>query len=111
MWASLDECSVETLVSTRSVVSTPHPPPRARAWRGDRRKEGILVRFLGVHPGPLLYSRIFLRLEPLGLDLLAQAPRRAGEATRLIDLKVEDQPAYFRLLDSCRPDVVAFPCN
>ena len=65
------------------------------------------MRFLGVHPGPLLYSKIFLRLEPLGLELVAQAARRAGHAVRLIDLQVENHPAYFRLLDSWRPDVVA----
>ena len=69
------------------------------------------MRFLGVHPGPLLYSRIFLRLEPLGLELVAQAARRAGHAVRLIDLQAEDQAAYFRLLESWRPDVVAFSCN
>ena len=69
------------------------------------------MRFLGVHPGPLLYSKIFLRLEPLGLELVAQAARRAGHAVRLIDLQVENHPAYFRLLDSWRPDVVAFSCN
>jgi hopanoid C-3 methylase len=69
------------------------------------------VRFLGVHPGPLLYSKIFLRLEPLGLELVAQAARRAGHVTQLIDLQVEDHPAYFRLLDTWRPDVVAFSCN
>ena len=69
------------------------------------------MRFLGVHPSPLLYSKIFLRLEPLGLELVAQATRRAGHATRLIDLQVEGHPAYFWLLDSWRPDVVAFSCN
>ena len=69
------------------------------------------MRFLGVHPGPLLYSKIFLRLEPLGLELVAQAARRAGHAAQLIDLQVEDHSAYFRLLDSWRPDVVAFSCN
>jgi hopanoid C-3 methylase HpnR len=69
------------------------------------------VRFLGVHPGPLLYSRIFLRLEPLGLELVAQAVRHAGHAVQLIDLQVEDHQAYFGLLDSWRPDVVAFSCN
>ena len=69
------------------------------------------MRFLGVHPGPLLYSRIFLRLEPLGLELVAQAARRAGHAVRLIDLQVEDHSAYLRLLESWRPDVVAFSCN
>ena len=69
------------------------------------------MRFLGVHPGPLLYSRIFLRLEPLGLELVAQAARRADHTVQLIDLQVEDHSAYFRLLDSWRPDVVAFSCN
>jgi hopanoid C-3 methylase HpnR len=69
------------------------------------------VRLLGVHPGPLLYSKIFLRLEPLGLELVAEAARRAGHMVRLIDLQVEDHPAYFRLLDSWRPDIVAFSCN
>src|SRR5271166_2796781 len=72
---------------------------------------GILVRFLGVHPGPLLYSRIFLRLEPLGLELVAEAARRAGHTVQLIDLQVEDHSAYFRLLETWRPDVVAFSCN
>ena len=69
------------------------------------------MRFLGVHPGPLLYSKIFLRLEPLGLELVAQAVRSVGHQVRLIDLQVEDQPAFFRLLESWRPDVIAFSCN
>ena len=69
------------------------------------------MRFLGVHPGPLLYSKIFLRLEPLGLELVAQAARRAGHTVRLIDLQVEDHAAFFRLVDSWRPDIVAFSCN
>jgi hopanoid C-3 methylase len=69
------------------------------------------VRLLGVHPGPLLYTKVFLRLEPLGLELVAEAVRRAGHAVRIIDLQVEDQPAYFRLLDGWRPDFVAFSCN
>jgi hopanoid C-3 methylase len=69
------------------------------------------VRFLGVHPGPLLYSRIFLRLEPLGLELVAEAARRAGHEVRLIDLQVEDHGAYFWLAAAWRPDVVAFSCN
>jgi hopanoid C-3 methylase HpnR len=75
------------------------------------REEEIPVRFLGVHPGPLFYSKIFLRLEPLGLELVAEAVRRAGNAVQLIDLQVEDHPAFFRLLDSWRPDLVAFSCN
>jgi hopanoid C-3 methylase HpnR len=69
------------------------------------------VRFLGVHPGPLLYTKVFLRLEPLGLELVAQAARRAGHWVRLIDLQVEDHRAYFRVIERWRPDVVAFSCN
>ncbi|MBV8791890.1 MAG: hopanoid C-3 methylase HpnR [Pseudolabrys sp.] len=69
------------------------------------------MRLLGVHPGPLMYTKVFLRLEPLGLELVAQSMRRAGHQVRLIDLQVEDHRAYFRLLRSWRPDVVAFSCN
>jgi hopanoid C-3 methylase HpnR len=69
------------------------------------------VRVLCVHPGPLLYTKVFLRLEPLGLELVAQSVRRAGHEVRLIDLQVEDHCSYFRLLDIWRPDLVAFSCN
>ena len=69
------------------------------------------MRLLGVFPGVLHYSKIFPRLEPIGLELVAQAARRAGHAVRLIDLQVEDHRAYFRMLESWRPDVVAFCSN
>jgi magnesium-protoporphyrin IX monomethyl ester (oxidative) cyclase len=69
------------------------------------------VRLLGVHPGPLLYTKVFLRLEPLGLELVAAAARQAGHAVRLIDLQVEDHRAYFRLVGDWRPQVVAVSCN
>jgi radical SAM superfamily enzyme YgiQ (UPF0313 family) len=57
-----------------------------------------------------MYTKVFLRLEPLGLELVAQSLRRAGHKVRLIDLQVEDHRAYFRLL-RWRPDVVAFSRN
>jgi hopanoid C-3 methylase len=69
------------------------------------------VRLLGVHPGPLMYTKVFLRLEPLGLELVAQSLRRAGHQVHLIDLQVENHRAYFRLLQSWRPEIVAFSCN
>jgi len=69
------------------------------------------MRFLAVHPGPLMYTKIFLRLEPLGLELVAEAARQAGHEVRLIDLQVESHTAYFRLLDDWRPEAVAFSCN
>jgi magnesium-protoporphyrin IX monomethyl ester (oxidative) cyclase len=58
-----------------------------------------------------MYTRIFLRLEPLGLELIAQAVRQAGHRVQLIDLQVENHPAYFRMVERWRPDVVAFSCN
>jgi radical SAM superfamily enzyme YgiQ (UPF0313 family) len=69
------------------------------------------MRLLFVHPGPLLYTKVFLRLEPLGLELVADAARQAGHATRLIDLQYEDHAAYHRLVSEWRPDLIAFSCN
>src|SRR5579862_2693109 len=69
------------------------------------------MRLFCVHPGPLTYAQMFLRLEPIGLELIAAAARQAGHAVRLLDLQVESERAYFRALDRWRPDVVAFGCN
>ncbi len=69
------------------------------------------MKVLAVHPGPLMYTKIYLRLEPLGLELVAQAARQAGYDVRLLDLQVETHRDYVRLLDEWRPDVVAFSCN
>ena len=69
------------------------------------------MRILTVHPSRLMYSRIYLRLEPLGLELIAAAARRAGHTVRLIDLQTDTHSDYFGLLDDWRPDVVAFSYN
>ncbi len=69
------------------------------------------MRVLFVHPGPLLYTKVFLRLEPLGLELVAAAARRAGHTVRLIDLQVDTHKAYHRAIADWRPDAVAFSCN
>ncbi|UCE62610.1 MAG: hopanoid C-3 methylase HpnR [Nitrospirota bacterium] len=69
------------------------------------------MRFLAVHPGPLMYTKIYLRLEPLGLELVAEAARRAGHDVRLLDLQTETHKDYFRMLDDWKPEVVAFSCN
>src|SRR5262249_18519161 len=45
------------------------------------------MKILFVHPGPLLYTNVFLRLEPLGLQLVAEAPRRAGHSDPLVGLR------------------------
>ena len=69
------------------------------------------MKLLCVHPSPLMYTRVFLRLEPLGLELVAGAVRGAGHEVRLIDLQVESHEAYFRLLRRFSPDAVCFSGN
>ena len=41
-----------------------------------------------------MYTKIFLRLEPLGIELIAAELRRAGHEVRLIDLQVEGHGDY-----------------
>jgi hopanoid C-3 methylase len=69
------------------------------------------MRLLAVHPSPLMYTRIFLRLEPLGLELVAAAARRAGHEVRLIDLQVETHRDYWRIVKDWQPEAVAFAGN
>src|SRR3954470_12078332 len=69
------------------------------------------MRVLFVHPGPLLYTRVFLRLEPLGLELVAAAAQSAGHDVQIIDLQVESPADYHRMISDWRPDMVAFSCN
>ncbi|MBV9117188.1 MAG: hopanoid C-3 methylase HpnR [Acetobacteraceae bacterium] len=69
------------------------------------------MRLLCVHPGPLMYTRVFLTLEPLGLELVAAAALRDGHDVRLLDLQVETHADYFAELAAFRPEVVAFSCN
>ena len=58
-----------------------------------------------------MYSKVFLRLEPLGLELIAEAVCRAGHQAQIIDLQVESHKNYFHMLRKWQPDVVAFSCN
>lgn len=51
------------------------------------------MRVLFVHPSPLMYSEIYLRLEPIGLERVAAA---AIHQERLID------PQIFKLADLIR---------
>src|SRR5579884_4140280 len=46
------------------------------------------MRVLLVHPSPLLFSEIYLRLEPLGVERVAAAAQAAGHAVELLDLQV-----------------------
>jgi hopanoid C-3 methylase HpnR len=58
-----------------------------------------------------LYSEIFLRLEPIGLERVAQAVRAAGHDVRLLDLQVFGHAEYFRQLTDFRPQAVGFSVN
>jgi hopanoid C-3 methylase HpnR len=69
------------------------------------------MKILSVHPSALLYTKIFLRLEPLGIELIAAELQRAGHEVRLLDLQVERHADFFRQINEWRPDVVAFSCN
>ncbi len=69
------------------------------------------MKVLLVHPGSLMYSELYLRLEPLGLELVAAACRQAGHDVRIIDLQVFQPADYFRLLDEWRPRAVGFSLN
>ena len=69
------------------------------------------MKILAVHPSPLMYTKIFLRLEPLGIELIAAAARRAGHEVRLIDLQVEPTASYSRLVREWAPDAIAISNN
>ncbi|MGH3169418.1 MAG: hypothetical protein ACRDN0_26500 [Trebonia sp.] len=44
------------------------------------------MRVLLVNPSGLMYSEIFVRLEPMGLERVAGSARSAGHQVRLLDL-------------------------
>ncbi|HVX62615.1 MAG TPA: cobalamin B12-binding domain-containing protein, partial [Pirellulales bacterium] len=69
------------------------------------------MKVLYVHPSALMYSEVYLRLEPLGLELVAEATRRAGHEVRLLDLQSFRHGDYFRQLDDWKPDAVGFSLN
>jgi hopanoid C-3 methylase HpnR len=69
------------------------------------------MKVLLVHPSPLMYTEIFLRLEPLGLELVAQAARAAGHSVRLVDLQVFGHRDFFQQLREFAPDAVGFSVN
>jgi hopanoid C-3 methylase HpnR len=58
-----------------------------------------------------MYTEVYLRLEPLGVELAAAAARRAGHEVRILDLQVFSHADYFRLVDEWRPDAIGFGVN
>ena len=68
-------------------------------------------KVLLVHPSGLMYSEVYLRLEPLGLELVAESCRRKGYEVRLLDLQASKHKDYFRILETYKPDAVGFSLN
>jgi magnesium-protoporphyrin IX monomethyl ester (oxidative) cyclase len=69
------------------------------------------MRVLLVHPSPLMYSELYLRLEPLGLERVATAIRDAGHDVRLIDLQTFSHDEYWREVAEYRPQALGFSLN
>src|SRR5260370_20775977 len=69
------------------------------------------MKVLFVHPSGLMYPKVYLRLEPLGLERVAEACRKAGHEVRLLDLQVFKHKHYHSILRTWRPEAVAFSLN
>jgi magnesium-protoporphyrin IX monomethyl ester (oxidative) cyclase len=69
------------------------------------------MRTLLVHPSPLMYSEIFLRLEPLGVERVAAAARAGGHEVRLLDLQIFSHDDLARELREFQPEAVGFGLN
>jgi hopanoid C-3 methylase HpnR len=69
------------------------------------------MRLLLVHPSSLMYSEIFLRLEPLGVERVAGAAREAGHEVRVVDLQVFSHADLAAELASFRPQAVGVSLN
>ncbi len=69
------------------------------------------MRVLLVHPSALMYSELYLRLEPIGLERVAAAVRAAGHEVRMLDLQIFTPADYFAELSAFRPQAVGFSVN
>lgn len=69
------------------------------------------MKVLLVHPSGLRFNGIFFRLEPLGLELVAQAIRLAGHDVRILDLQAFRHKDYFREISEFEPQAIGFSLN
>jgi hopanoid C-3 methylase len=58
-----------------------------------------------------MYAEVYLRLEPLGIECVAQAVRAAGHAVRIVDLQVFSQRAMLKEVAEFQPDAIGFSLN
>src|SRR5262249_38827179 len=76
-----------------------------------RTRKELSMKVLLVHPSALLYSEVYLRLEPLGLECVGGALKRAGHEVRLLDLQIFTHADFEREFRAFRPDAVGFSLN
>ena len=69
------------------------------------------MRVLLVHPSPLIFSEIYLRLEPLGVERVAAAVEAAGHDVRLLDLQVFPPRRLRSLVAAWQPEAIGFSLN
>jgi magnesium-protoporphyrin IX monomethyl ester (oxidative) cyclase len=69
------------------------------------------MNVLLVHPSGLLYSEVYLRLEPLGLECVGAAIEKAGHTVRLLDLQIFKHADYRKELEQHPPDAIGFGVN
>jgi hopanoid C-3 methylase len=69
------------------------------------------MRVLLVHPSPLMYSEIYLRLEPLGMERVAAAVRAARHDVRILDLQIFQHRELYKEFDAFKPQAVGFSLN
>lgn len=69
------------------------------------------MRVLLVHPSGLMYSEVYLKLEPLGLERVGAAVRAAGHEVRMIDLQLFSHKELFDEIESFDPQAIAFSLN
>lgn len=58
-----------------------------------------------------MYSELYLRLEPLGLERVAASLRRAGHRVRMVDLQVYNAAEMWSVFQEFEPDAVGFSLN
>lgn len=71
------------------------------------------MKVLLVHPGLLPSTGLArnLRLEPLGLEIVAEAARRSNHEVKLIDMQVESDKRFRRMLLEFQPDFIGLSCS
>lgn len=69
------------------------------------------MRVLLVHPSALLYSELYIRLEPLGLERVGAAAIAAGHDVRMLDMQTDPREEWYAELRDWRPDAIGFCAN